>query len=98
LNSSSQQRQQPTATADSSSLQQQRTAAAAYSNSNRQQQLDAEPHSQHTRRSNTVAASEDFAVTTEDAVTHQECLFITSNICMQGAQHLEKKEEILSCF
>jgi hypothetical protein len=45
-----------------------------------------------------VAASDDFAVSTEDAVTHQECPFITSNICMQGAQHLEKKEEILSCF
>jgi hypothetical protein len=45
-----------------------------------------------------VAASDDFAVSTEDAVTHQECLFITSNICMQGAQYLEKWEEMLSCF
>jgi hypothetical protein len=45
-----------------------------------------------------VAASEDFAVSTEDAVTHQECPFITSNICMQAAPYLEEKEEILSCF
>ena len=73
-----------------SNLQQQLTAAAAYSNNNPQQQLDAEPHSQHRGRSNIVAASDDFAVSTEDAVTHQECLFITTNICMQGAQYLEK--------
>ena len=45
-----------------------------------------------------MAASEDFAVSTEDAVTHQECPFITSNICMQAAPYLEEKEEILSCF
>ena len=66
--------------ATANNLQQQLTAAAAYSNNNPQQQLDAEPHSQHRGRSNIVAASDDFAVSTEDAVTHQECPFITSNI------------------
>jgi hypothetical protein len=57
---------QPTS---ASNLQQQLTAAAVYSNNNPQQQLDAEPHSQDRGRSNIVAASEDFAVTREDAVT-----------------------------
>jgi len=60
--------QQP-ATCNSQRPQQQLTAAAAYSNNNPQQQLDAEPHSQHRGRSNIVTASEDFAVTREDAVT-----------------------------
>jgi hypothetical protein len=55
--------------ATANNLQQQLTAAAAYSNNNPQQQLDAEPHSQHRGRSNIVTASEDFAVTREDAVT-----------------------------
>ena len=89
------QRQQQPATCNSQRPQQQLTAAAAYSNNNPQQQLDAEPHSQHRGRSNIVTASDDFAVSTEDAVTHQECLFITSNICMQGAQYLEKRRKII---
>jgi hypothetical protein len=92
-----------TATACSSNLQPATAATAATCSLQqqpiRQQQPAAATHWTAAAYSNNiVAALDDFAVSTEDAVTHQECPFITSRICMQGAQHLEKKEEILSCF
>ena len=69
---------QPATANDRSNLQ----PVAAYSNlqpttaSNLQQQLTAAA----AYSNSIVAASDDFAVSTEDAVTHQECPFITSNI------------------
>jgi hypothetical protein len=61
---------QPATANDRSNLQ----PVAAYSNL--QQQLTAAA----AYSNSIVAASDDFAVSTEDAVTHQECPFITSNI------------------
>ncbi len=64
---------QPAAASDRSNLQ-----PATACNSNLQQQLTAAA----AYSKSIVAASDDFAVSTEDAVTHQECPFITSNIYM----------------